>query len=311
MSTRTMYASFIGIDAYSQSPLSGCIKDVLDMDLLLRDQLKQQTGIIYQPLYFLAPNKADIERINTYEKQNGIKINYKDPTFETVTKEAFAHLKNASNENDICFLYYSGHGSQTEAPEVFWHSKPDRQNETIVCVDSRDPANPNSRDIIDKELAFLIWDALNNNKQQETDTKKPHCLIIMDCCHSGNNMRAAARLTDIKFRYEAPANDKVPLEKYFGFKEGFYEITNGEAKIKIAKYVHMAAARDSEKAQESFSGGLFTSKLIEVLRAGGTSKSYRELVQGLSITVNNQASEQNPVAFARVDEILLKFLAKG
>ncbi|MEP7233276.1 MAG: caspase family protein [Ginsengibacter sp.] len=313
MSKRTIYASFIGIDAYPQSSLRGCIKDVLDMDMLLRDQLAQQPDIEYKPVYFLAPNDADLERISSYETQNKIKLDYKKPTFKIVTTEAFAHLKNAGNDNDICFFYYSGHGSQTEAPEIFWHSKPDRQNETIVCVDSRDPNAPGARDIIDKELAFLLWDALSKGeKDADTEKKGPHCLVIMDCCHSGNNTRAAARLTDIKFRYESPSDDKIPLDKYIGYHQGFYKITNGNAKIKIARYVHMAAARDSEKAQESFSGGLFTSKLIEVLRTGGTSKSYRELVQVLSITINNQASDQNPVAYARVEKDLdLKFLGNG
>ena len=304
MSTRTMYAVFIGIDAYTQSPLSGCIKDVLDMDLLLSEQLAQQPDIEYKPVYFLAPNKLDLLRIRDYETQKKIKLEYKAPTFKTITEEAFPYLKTAK-DNDICFLYYSGHGSQIEAPPEFWHSKPDRQNETIVCVDSRDPRNPAARDIIDKELAFLLWDALNG--------KELHCLVIMDCCHSGNNTRAAAKVTDIKFRYETPSDKKIPLEKYLGYDKGFYKKNkDGQASIEIARYVHLAAARDSEKAQESGDGGLFTSKLTEVLRSGGTAKSYREIVQGLNITVSNRVSQQNPVAYAREDKDLdLQFLGKG
>ncbi|MEO5996726.1 MAG: caspase family protein [Chitinophagaceae bacterium] len=305
MSTRSLYVTFIGIDAYPQSPLSGCIKDVLDMDLLLREQAAQQEDLHYMPAYFLAPNTTDVARIDDYERACKIKLDYKLPTFEIVTTAAFAHLKKGL-DNDILVLFYSGHGSQIEAPEEFWHTKPDRQNETIVCVDSRDPRYPGSRDIIDKELAFLLWDTLKD--------KNNHCLVIMDCCHSGNNTRGVAGESDlnIKFRYTPSSKNKIPLKNYLGYDENFYEVTDGKAKFPIAKYVHLAAARDSEKAQETFGGGLFTSKLIEALRSGGTLKSYRELVQGLHITISNRASQQNPVAFSKDDNDLnLRFLGDG
>jgi hypothetical protein len=303
MATRSIFATFIGIDAYAQNPLYGCIKDVLNMDLLVREQAAQQEGLEYKPLYFLAPDAMDRSRIKEYAAEKKIDLKYKLPTFRTVTEKAFAHLKKART-GDICLLYYSGHGSQIDAPEVFWHTKPDRQNETIVCMDSRDQGNADSRDIIDKELAFLLWDALQG--------KEVHCLVIMDCCHSGNNTRESMD-GNIQFRYMPSSKNQVPLEKYLGFDQGFYKIdSNGRASIKIARYVHIAAARDSEKALEMGNGGLFTSKLAEALRMGGTDKSYRELVQGLSITIRNRAIEQNPVAYSENDSDLdLRFLGNG
>ncbi|MBK9962725.1 MAG: caspase family protein [Saprospiraceae bacterium] len=327
--SKKLFASFIGINAYAQSPLSGCIKDVLDMDLLLREQSAQQEGFEYIPCYFLSPNETDNLRIE--EHKSAIKspeLKYEPATFESVTKKAFTHLKNAV-DGDICCLYYSGHGSQVEAPEIFWDSKPDRQNETIVCVDSRDPRNPDSRDIIDKELAYLLWDALEG--------KDVHCLVVMDCCHSGNNTRAMAlqantndiqpyrrkpnpiramalqtNIDDTRYRFIPSSKNKIPIEKYLGYKEGFYKVINGKASIGIARYVHLAACRDSEKAQESNNGGLFSTKLIQVLRSGGTARSYRELVQELTITIRNRNSQQNPIAYARADvDLDLQFLGKG
>lgn len=305
METHTLFATLIGINAYSQTPLSGCIKDVLDIDLLLRELCEQQPEKLdYQPYYLLAPNTTDRLRIADYTAEKQVTISLEDaPTFDNISSKAFAHLKQAK-DGDICLLYYSGHGSQVDAPEPFWHSKPDRQNETLVCVDSRDPANPGARDLVDKELAYLIWGALEG--------KNVHCLVIMDCCHSGNNMRALVESDDaITYRFISSARNNVPLEKYLGFDKGFYELTDGKANIKIARYVHLAAARDSEKAQETKTGGLFTSKLTEVLRSGGTAKSYREIMQGLTIDVRNRAEQQNPVPFATIDADLdQQFLGK-
>lgn len=303
MPDSTLFASFVGIDAYPQNPLSGCVKDVLAMDLILRQQMAQQNNTAYKPAYFLAPKPSGKEAIKDYATAQKIEeLKYEAPTFNAISTKAFAHLKNAQN-GDTCLFYYSGHGSQTDAPEVFWHTKPDRQNETIVCVDSRDAANAESRDIIDKELAYLLWDTVKG--------KEVHCLVIMDCCHSGNNTREFLKIaaSDIRYRHCPSSKNKIAFEEYLGYDRGFYIMNNGNAGITTARYVHLAAARDAEKAQESSKGGLFTRKLIDALRAGGTTKSYRELVQTVAITVHNHASQQNPVAFARENEDLdFKFL---
>lgn len=288
----TFYATFVGINAYPEGQLSGCIPDVLELDLLLREQCAQQTDVTYTPIYFLAPNEADEERI----KEHPAKLDYKLPTFEHITTQAFQHFKDA-RKGDICLFYYSGHGSQIDAPAVFHASKPDQQNETIVCVDSRDPAAPNARDIIDKELAYLIWQAFNK--------KESHNLVIMDCCHSGNNTRSLKNESEVKFRYLSSSRNKVPFESYIGYGDkAFYAEKNGKASFEIPRYVHLAACRDDEKAQETMEGGLFTGKLMEALRAGGTAKSYRNLMQGLAISIANRADKQSPVAFSQDDKDL-------
>ena len=306
---RTLYASLIGINAYQRNELNGCIKDVLGIDLLLRDWCLQQTEnpLQYEPLYLLAPNETDELRMEAYEKERQAQLAYELPTFKNITETAFSHLKKAQ-KGDICLFYYSGHGSQTEAPEAFWHSKSDRKNETLVCLDSR--TNPDARDLIDKEIAWLLWDALHDEQGNEKDV---HCVLIMDCCHSGNNTRGDLENDAVRYRHAPAAKNKIPLEQYLGFENGFYTVEHGKAEIKIARYVHFAAARDAEKAQESnIDGGMFTSKLLEVLRVGGTGKSYRNLVQNLSVTVRNRVEQQNPVAYAREDNDLdLHFLGAG
>lgn len=299
MSQRTLYAVFTGINAYPEGALSGCIRDVLSVDLFLREQCAQQPAgsIHYAPVYFLAPDADGLEQIAEYETLTGTKLNYRSPTFANLSGPAFEHYQ-AAADGDICFFYYSGHGSQADAPEVFRHLKPDNQVETLVCVDSRDPAATGARDLVDKELAYLLWKSFHK--------KNIHALVVMDCCHSGNNTRSFVNEEEFRLRFQPSARNKVPFEQYVGYDTGFFRISNGEASFDIPRYVHLASCRDDEKARESASGGLFTIKLIEALRSGGSGKSYRDLMQGLSLTVRNRATKQSPVAFAVHDKDLDK-----
>ncbi|MGN6510206.1 MAG: caspase family protein, partial [Chitinophaga sp.] len=289
MQERKFYAAFVGINAYPQGALSGCIHDVLKMDLLFRQQVAQQPDMEYLPAYYLAPNAADERQIDAYRQEQQAAFAYEAPTFANITGKLFAHFEKAK-EGDICLFFYSGHGSQTEAPEEFYQDNPGRLLETLVCMDSRTAA----RDLIDKELAYLLWKAFANTRA--------HCLVIMDCCHSGNNTRALVNDDGVQYRFQPSARNRVAFRDFIGYgDEHFYMRESGRLKISIPRYVHLAACRSDEKAQESMRGGLFTGKLAEVLRAGGTAASYRDLVQRLGITVSSRADRQHPVAFSFYD----------
>lgn len=292
MQDRMFYAAFVGINAYPQGALSGCVRDVLALDLLFREQCAQQTGVRYSPVYYLAPNAADALQIADHEAATGQKLPYEAPTFANISTRLFTHFQDAG-EGDVCVFFYSGHGSQTEAPPVFDRA----QVETLVCVDSRNEAVPRARDLIDKELAYLLWKTFSG--------KQAHVLVVMDCCHSGNNTRNLENEGELRFRYIPSDRNKVAFADYLGYEDtGFYTLGNGKAGFKIPRYVHLAACRDDEKAQETMQGGLFTGRLLEALRLGGAARSYRQLMQGLSVTVGSRAEKQTPVAFAGQEQDL-------
>lgn len=305
MATRTLYAAIIGINDYKLKPLNGCIKDATGIGAFLDDWCKQHNAaqtnsanpmplLQFESLYLLAPTALDKE-IYTAKHDGKLldDLKYIYPTFDAITKKAFEHLKKAK-DGDICVFYYSGHGSTIAAPEQFWGAKSERVNETLVCIDSRSSA----RDLIDKEIAYLLYDALNG--------KKVHCLVIMDCCHAGDNTKGMD--TEVLTRDIDGSGKSVPFEEYLGAKQGFYLDVeeNGVTRKRpqIASYVHLAAARDTEESLDTASGGLFTSQLIESLKSGGSGKTYRELIQGLNISVRNRRSIQNPQAFALNDRSL-------
>lgn len=302
MPHRNLYAALIGINAYEKAnSLNGCVSDVLNFDRILRNLCSQQQGELpYHPLYLLSPRAGDTDLIEQYKTQEQPGFDFIDATFNHVSGRAFEHLQQASG-SDVCVFYFSGHGSFIEAHPAFWHTKPSHQQETLVCKDSRSTA----RDLVDVELAFLLHRLLDG---------KPgvHCLVLMDCCHSGDNTRAInAEIVPPVYRQESPSNLKLRLEDYLGYKEGYLEVKEGNARYVIADYVHFAACRDHEKALDTGLGGLFSRRLAELLNGGGSNSSYRNLMQSLVSTVSIENGLQNPVAFSLNDANLDKQFLGG
>ncbi|MGC3946332.1 MAG: hypothetical protein QM762_17740, partial [Chryseolinea sp.] len=77
MAQQTIHAVFVGINAYKQSPLSGCVADVISLDLFLRELVKSQPDnkkINYNPKYFLGASAIDLLRIEQYKDEEGVNI---------------------------------------------------------------------------------------------------------------------------------------------------------------------------------------------------------------------------------------------
>lgn len=155
--TRTVYSLLVGIDAY-QAPvpaLNGCVNDVVAIGDLLSQRVAGE-GLRLEPKTLFG----------------------QQATRQAVIDGFRAHLGRA-RAGDVVLFYYSGHGSQEDAPPEFWRFEPDRLDETLVCWDSRMPGR---FDLADKELAQLIAEVAESG---------PHVLIVLDCCHSGSGTRAA------------------------------------------------------------------------------------------------------------------------
>ncbi len=255
---KTLHALIVGIDNYPNPAhrLNGCKNDANAFRGYLAD----------------------------YCKANGLAYNEKNLFDADATRQGvidgFSHFKKAQ-EGDISVLYYSGHGSQMAAPPEFWDEQ-DHRSETIVCHDSRIPGG---RDLIDKELATLIWLATKDSDN--------HFLAVMDCCHSGSNTRDL----EIRARMAEPSSF-VPRDAsgFFG-KEHWVNYQPPSA-----RHVHLAAAKDSETAKElSIQGtprGAFTFNLIQTLQQMGTCITYEELTAHVGQRVRNLVKEQTPLCDA-------------
>jgi pimeloyl-ACP methyl ester carboxylesterase len=252
------------------------------------------------PLHRLNGCKNDASAFSDYLKEyaQANRANYKEHRlFDADAKrlsvvEGFNHLKKAVDD-DVCVLYYSGHGSQMPAPPEFWDEQ-DRMSETLVCWDSR---TPGGRDLIDKELATLIWTVTN-----ERDV---HFLAVMDCCHSGSNTRdmdVKARRAEVSTFVERDVKNFFGNEHWDNFEPP------------SSRHIHLAAAKDDETAKElkinALPRGAFTHTLIKILKETAGNIAYNALITRVAQNVKNLVKEQNPQcdAYKEASDVSLTFL---
>ncbi len=241
---------------------------------------------------------AFAEYLADYSKANGITYREKRLFDSEATRQAimdnFSHYK-AAKDDDVCVLYYSGHGSQMAAAPEFWDEE-DGKSETLVCYDSR---MPNGRDMIDKELATLIWLA--------TKDRDGHFLAVMDCCHSGSNTRDPKNVKERKTREDSPFKPR-DTSAFFG-KEYWKK-----SQPPSSRHVHLAAAKSDETAKELIidgkQRGAFTSNLIKALKETGAMVSYQELMSRVSQRVINLVEKQTPqcAAYKVTSDLGLTFM---
>lgn len=260
---KTLYALMVAIDRYNKPvpPLRGCVND--------RDAMKDY-----------------LER--QFANQDDVKLQIKTVTDDEATKQgvinAFKHFDRAGKD-DICLFYFSGHGSQSPSPKEFLHLDPDGMNESLVCYDSRNGA----KDLMDKELSYLIWKATNKNN--------PHFIAIFDCCNSGTITRNAT----MTVRQAPAAPYPTRFQEYFGHEN--YKIDKQSDATEFlspprGRYIQLSACKEQETAKETqIDGqprGIFTYNLVQVLEQNGGNISYAELQQILQMRVGNQVRDQFP-----------------
>lgn len=262
---KNLWAFLVGINDYAVEAhnLKGCENDVKAIEAYLKAYAEGREGLSLHIRKLLS----------------------KDATRDNIIN-GFQHFSEAK-DGDICLFYFSGHGSQTPAPDVFW-SEADKLNESIVCYDSRIEGG---YDLVDKELAFLIHEA--------THKKDLHFVAIMDSCHSGSNTRQAG----LKVRMAEQNTSAFPLEKYYGYESYKDEkvMRDGRETLNVprGKHIQLAAALSTELAKEKILGdenrGVFTYSLIEVLQENGGNLSYANLMNKVRSRVASRVKKQTPI----------------
>jgi hypothetical protein len=274
---KTLHALLIGINDYPPpvKSLKGCRNDAEGFDQYFRSYANSR-GWAYRPLTLFDQQAG---------RQNII--------------EGFGHF-DAARDGDVCLLFYAGHGSQWKAPEALSHIEPDLLNESLVCYDSR---LEGGRDLIDKELRWLIWKA---NKG-----KNLHFVAIMDCCHSGTNVRK-----DYSNVRMATMEDKssFPLEEFLGFED--YIRVNEKLTPPMGKYIHLAAARAEELSKEIYTWenltrGAFSMSLLETLVSTGGALSYLDIHKHVNARIRNLVSDQSPQVEASHSALLKEQFLTG
>ena len=171
---RSVYALLVGINDYQGrvNPLAGCIEDVLGFEAFLQSHVSAEQLRVRRLLDSDATRQGIIDGFTT-------------------------HLSQAKL-GDAAIFYFSGHGSTEPVEQRFWHLEPTKQNQTMVCFDSRKIGIP---DLADKEVNDLLG---------EVASRSPHVLAILDCCHAGG----ATRAVDVHIRSAPPLLEPRPFGQY-------------------------------------------------------------------------------------------------
>jgi pimeloyl-ACP methyl ester carboxylesterase len=268
---RKIYALLVGIDSYpSPVPgLRGCVNDVTGIETYLQSRVTRDG---YQLQALTLKNEA--------------------ATRQAIIDGFRQHL-NQAGKDDVVLFYYSGHGSQEQAPPEFWHIEPDRLDETIVCYDSR---TESGWDLADKELAKLL---------AEVSRANPHVFVVLDCCHSGSGTRNAM-LQETGVRRVDTDKRQRPIESFI-FSATEAETLVGSRspeqnpsgwKLPQGRYVVMSACRDCEEAKEFYGDGqhrgAFSYFLMETLQKANGGLTYRDLFKRTNAIVRCRVSAQSP-----------------
>ncbi len=283
MST-TIFALLVGINEYEGgvSNLHGCVPDVKHMHEFLEGRAQGGDFVL------------NARVLTSGDPDNPSEIK---PTKQAVIAGFRQHLCNAG-ENDIALFYYSGHGSQEVAPELFWPGEPDHLNETLVCADSRLPGH---YDLADKELGWLIQEVASQDAKGTPKAGSPHIVVILDACHSGSGTREV----DDTLTRLAPTDQRLrPLDTYIFKPEATKEATEGGNSDWFVppkgNHILLSACRPDETAKERPLGtnkesrGVFTYCLLETLKGSRSDLTYYDLSTRVASQVRNTANLQTP-----------------
>lgn len=236
-------AVLIGIDDYSQKPLSGCVNDIDQIEHILRDRLKVPSERITR---FAAPRKG------TSPKTHRASLK---PTRDEI-RSFLKRLAAEVGKKDLVFLYYSGHGSQvTTKLNGHWIAR-----EALVPMDYWNEGEPQHH--------RLLYDFELNDLLARIAGRAGDLTVVLDCCHSASATRGEDQDRFMEIREVQDLSSQAP-------SGGEDHLTRDASGMVPASATHMlvAACRASERAFEvgpddsKPDQGAFTRALVQSLES--------------------------------------------
>ncbi len=250
-------AVVIGVDNYTKKPLDGCVADATMMAEVLQQRF-------------------------AFDKAN-ISLLLNDAARRDAVLSELDQLVDLTNANDVAFIFYAGHGSQSVNSD---NTESSGYDSTFnVCDNPRE-------DILDDEIAARLA-ALGE--------KSPWTVMIVDACNSGTLARSAD--AGPKERWSPPVN-RADLPA--AAQQALTTRLPGAATP--APYVLLTACRDGEIAQETviegdenIHHGAFTFALVRELQRAAGGDTWRDLFDRVARAVSAVHKEQHPQVDGNVD----------
>ena len=235
----------------------------------------------------------DAEKVHSFLKrktQNPEILTLMGPqATKTNIVNAFKTFFKPAKSNDVCLFYFVGHGTQVAPPpELKNLLTPQDGNffQAIMCDDSR---SGNENELVDKELSYLIWQVY---KDKYLQNGIGHFLVIMDCCHAGDNSKTSQ--TGLKTR-AVPRNFKgFPFKEYVDY----LNLISDYPDKNTVTHIHLAACARDEDAGES----VFTPILLDVIENSKVC-SYQESISKVREKMA-RSRNQNPQIYPSGNNVI-------
>jgi hypothetical protein len=288
------YALLIGLNEYLNKgikPLNGCVNDINRFEEYLLSSL-------YVP------------------QSQILKLLDRQATKTAIVAAFQSHFANAKKE-DVCIVYFAGHGVLQYANPIL---KADSINDKLECITCYDTNFDGKNLIADKEQRWLIY-------QLTIRSRGCHILTIYDCCHSGDNTRAVGESTvnERTIRVTEGANRGsvfvMPQRVWSDFIFSQYiserDVANAWATehkldnvLPQGKHIQLAACASNETAKEGFEGGYFSSNLMDLLESTNGKMTYYDIRSLIYRRLSNLPPEkqQTPQFYAFEGSIFQPFL---
>jgi len=312
-------ALLIGIDCYlpnilpgggSYRNLQGCVRDILQVEHFLRDDL----GLSPDRILKLTASRGDADEPAEPREQW--------PTYDNMAA-AFRRLAELTQPGEQAYIHYSGHGGRavTAHPELKGACGRD---EALVPTDIGDEGTQYLRDV---ELHYLIKSMVD---------KGILVTVVLDSCHAGSATRnlikvqalsrggavartavdttgRAADLVDTTIR-TAPSAVAPAAELAEAWRASAAGATRNLKQgagwlLEPRGYVLLAACRPSEYAYEfpfdgQNSSGALTYWLLGALRQHAADLTYQRLYDLILAKVHGQFEGQTPMLQGQADRVV-------
>lgn len=280
------YAILIGINAYRDRPLKGCVRDVRNIKKCLEG----------------ASNHVRIQMYTTNENVDPESSPTEDPmlwpTYQNVIS-ALGKITSSTKSGDFVYIHYSGHGTRAEPEGQF--SNRSTGDLALVLLDGGNAGNV--RYLYGNILARFL-DAMVEKGLVVT--------LVLDCCFSGS----VYRRDDHNVRYlpyDAEIDSKYPMEldMILGDDTGYPASRDASMRsnwlINPDGYAILAACGPHEEATElkledGQTHGALSYFLLTSIDSGGLGKKRKDIYEHLRGKFRGSQPQQTPVLYGNKDQ---------
>jgi hypothetical protein len=266
---RSLFALLVGIDQYRHplTPLRGCVNDIDRAEHYLRSRVDPDNALY--PLVLLDHRATRAAVVDGFRR----------------------HLAQAGPD-DTALFWFSGHGSQMPAPPWWQHVEPTGMVQSLLCSDSR---HGGVEDLLDKELAVLI---------AEVAAHCDHVVAVVDACHSGGVTRDSrgVRVRSVPPATEPPRAEGLLAELFHALPQGTRTAT-GTGRSDHVLLAACDARGIAYEVNRDRRHGAFSAALLGELGTQGSHATYRELMAGVRVVVEQSFRDQTPILRPAVEPV--------